>query len=235
MTRRRGVFTSFALLISGGVVLGFSTETLPDPSTLDVISVDPQRAVFDAVTTGDVVRGEFEVLNSTSGPVAISSLSSSCGCTAVADLRLPRVIRPGERIPVTYEFDSTGYRDQAIQSIIIHAVDESRNALDVAHFVTANVKPLVVATPGSLSFSEPGSRVNVKVSSPARTDLAGFGVVPTRSWIRTAISSGSSFDVWVSGLPLTESDLHGEVVVRTGWMKDPELRIPVVYDTAATR
>jgi hypothetical protein len=86
--------------------------TLKEQSTYD----------FGSVKDGDVVEKSFAFANTGEGPLVISNISASCGCTTPEWPKEP--IAPGEESNITVRFNTTGKPGQQNKTVTITANTE---------------------------------------------------------------------------------------------------------------
>lgn len=96
------------------ISLSDSILSAPQPDTIDLGSV----------TAGEVIRHELTLQNSTSSPLIILSVASSCGCTKVDFPKKP--ILPGSDAPFAFEFDSNGFSGYQLKRITLQTSASSR-------------------------------------------------------------------------------------------------------------
>ena len=91
---------------------------------------------FGTVKEGTAVKHTFTLTNESKKPLNITSINTSCGCTASeAD---KRSLEPGESTQITVTFDSKGYSGQIRQYVYI-GTDNPQEAL-IKFVIMAEVK-----------------------------------------------------------------------------------------------
>lgn len=83
-----------------------------------------ERFDFGTVPQGQKVQHTFRFRNEGSGPLVISDVTTSCGCTAT--ILTDRTLAPGEEGAVQTEFDSEKYADRIQIRINVFSNDPAR-------------------------------------------------------------------------------------------------------------
>jgi hypothetical protein len=121
-----GVFVVFC------AVAQENQEVVPGPAlTFEEVSFD-----FGDIHQGDKVEHVFNFENTGDGPLVITNVQTTCGCTATDWPREP--IAPGETASITVNFNSAGKMGR--QNKIITIVSNASSAVNQIKIVT-NVLP----------------------------------------------------------------------------------------------
>jgi Protein of unknown function (DUF1573) len=105
---------------------------------------------FGSVPRGPTLVHPFRVVNKTSGPVSISSVRVSCGCTSAAVLR--SYLNPGEETAVVARMDTT--RFTGVKSVTIYVQFDRPAFEEVRLWVQANARYDFNVSPDSLAFGQ---------------------------------------------------------------------------------
>lgn len=100
------------------------------------IAADQLTWDFGRVRAGDVVKHEFVLINNSSKPLKIVSVTTSCGCT-VSKARKD-LLAPGESTFLSVAFNSKGYAQEVQQSIYV-VTDALDNSV-IRYIIKANVE-----------------------------------------------------------------------------------------------
>ena len=85
---------------------------------------------FGTIAQGTVVEHAFEVFNKGDQPLIVTSVKTTCGCTAAVPPG--GAIPPGLSAPVTVSFDSTGFSGQKEKTVRIYTNDPNNSELQVS-------------------------------------------------------------------------------------------------------
>jgi cytochrome c biogenesis protein CcdA len=96
---------------------------------------DPNYYDFGDVKEGDVLKHRFYLKNDGKEPLGIARVNTSCACT-VPKLGA-NVVRPGKRVPLTVQFDTTGYPGPRTRYIYVHT--DSKTTPVIVFEIHANV------------------------------------------------------------------------------------------------
>ena len=90
-----------------------------DTTMMAKISLEEERWTFDTITSGQVIEHTFNFTNSSSTPLLISNVSSSCGCTVPEWSK--EAVDPGKSSSIQVRFDSDQRKGFQEKTIIITA------------------------------------------------------------------------------------------------------------------
>ncbi len=87
-------------------------------------SPDADTVDFGRIREGESVRYEMLLHNATPDPVLILTVNTSCGCTSVDFPKQP--ILPGAEAPLSFTFDSKGFRGFQLKSLTLTTSADQR-------------------------------------------------------------------------------------------------------------
>lgn len=131
------VLASLFILFIGFGVVAQTADTEPNQNG-PKITFEESSFAFGDITQGDVVTHIFTYENTGNEALVISSVRTSCGCTAPDWNREP--LAPGEKTEMTIKFNSRG--KMGMQNKIITITSNAVNSTERIK-ITANVKPQV--------------------------------------------------------------------------------------------
>ncbi len=85
---------------------------------------------FGTVAQGTVIEHAFEIQNKGDQPLVVTSVKTTCGCTAAVPPG--GAIQPGLSAPVTVSFDSTGFSGPREKTVRIYTNDPETSELQVS-------------------------------------------------------------------------------------------------------
>lgn len=101
---------------------------LIDMDNSPIITFEEAEYNFGTIIEGAIVTNRFHFTNTGSGPLIISSVDASCGCTASKDWsRKP--IKPGEKGYIDAEFKSEGFPGTTDKSLTIVSNTQPTNTI----------------------------------------------------------------------------------------------------------
>lgn len=101
--------------------------------------ITPNPFETGAIAEGAVYNYTLTVENAGDGDLIVSAPYTTCGCTKVVSPKERSVIKPGEKLPITFTFDSSGYSGEVTNSIYFNTSDPAQSTVAVP------VKAVVVA------------------------------------------------------------------------------------------
>jgi hypothetical protein len=167
-------------LINGG----FSSETSAAGSQLDTSGAANGHPVaqaldpvydFGNVYRGTTVKHTFQLKNAGTGPLSISSVRTSCGCTAARPTKSE--LLPGEDSAIAVSFDTGADHGPATRTITVFTNDPAHQQLQLT--MRGDVKIQVEANPSLVIFerikrgTEQSRQVTLIDDMPDRTFKVG--------------------------------------------------------------
>ncbi|MEM9372479.1 MAG: DUF1573 domain-containing protein [Planctomycetota bacterium] len=187
---------------------GSPTEPAIAPATAPDAQVGNGRIVFvsDRLDAGELLdtetgHVEYQFRNVGNGPLTISQIKPSCGCT-VPELE-QKVYQPDETGTIKVDFDPKGKRGNVLQSIRVFT--DSKTSPMVNLTMRAMVKPIVVLEPNAvLNF------MSVEKGQEVSRDIKVMGRFPEFEVTRATTNDPLNFDVEV--IPGGEVEVDGDVL-----------------------
>jgi hypothetical protein len=105
---------------------------------------------FGAVPRGPTLTHHFRVVNNTKGPVTISGLRVSCGCTSAVALK--NTLQPGEETSIVARMDTS--RFIGVKSVTIYVTFSQPAVEEVRLWVQANARNDFALSPDTLSLGQ---------------------------------------------------------------------------------
>jgi len=99
------------------------------------ISVPVSTHDFGTIKQGEIVKTEFDVLNSGDDLLKILNVTSSCGCTAVKPDK--NELAPGDATKIKVEFNSAGKIGKQVKTIYVESNDQKMPYMNLT--ITANI------------------------------------------------------------------------------------------------
>jgi hypothetical protein len=192
---------------------------------------------FGSVPRGPTLVYPFRVVNKTGGPVSITSVRVSCGCTSATVLR--SYLNPGEETAVVARMDTS--RFTGVRSVTIF-VQFDRPAFDeVRLWVQANARNDFAVSPDSLAFGQ--VRRGAAPTAAVQVTFYGHGdarIVDVRSesnYVRPALREVRRLESEVtyelsSGLrpDAPVGKWYTDVWLRTNNPMMPQVRVPLTVE-----
>lgn len=91
------------------------------------IGVDSRSVDFGQVATGEVAKVQFVLRNEGASPLVIRKIAANCGC--VTALAGSSELKPGEKVTLTANFATTGYRGRQSKQVTIISNDPTMPTL----------------------------------------------------------------------------------------------------------
>ncbi|MEW6746862.1 MAG: DUF1573 domain-containing protein [Planctomycetota bacterium] len=245
--------------------LVFSFKVKPGPETgADSTGSPPPRIEFDAyeVDFGELLAGEkkrhtYKFRNTGEGPLRVTRVRASCGCTVprlvskageIAPNELDTgakslVLAPGEEAELEVEFNSTGRAGKITKKIDVHSNDATRNPVVLS--IKGECRSAFELNPSNFYFSYPVMRRHAATRSvtfkPTQMpDCRIIEVVSPVPYITVAWSNTTMKDVdgQVAGPPTFKLDvtiseaaplgpITQAITVKTNNDRLPSIQIPV--------
>lgn len=188
---------------------------------------------FGEVNQGDKVHHSFTFRNAGDELLDITSISSSCGCTAA--LLSSRRIAPGETGEIKAIFDSSRFRGQIKKDISLQTNDPAHG--QVVFSLTGKVVELLSLSTTRIDWkwadAEQTGRSVVFITNQSSTPIVLQHPQTTSSQItasldRLNLESGQHARLTIEGqLAENTKRLSGYVMVKTDFAPLPQLRISV--------
>jgi len=105
---------------------------------------------FGSVPRGPALTHPFRVTNKTRGPVRISNVRVSCGCTTATALKTD--LAPGEATAILVHMDTT--RFTGVRSVTIYVQFDRPEFEEVRLWIQANARNDFAVTPDTLAFGQ---------------------------------------------------------------------------------
>lgn len=105
---------------------------------------------FGTITEGELLKHDFQLINTESYPVVVQQFNAECGCLAVS--AQGRTLAPGESLSIPVEFDSTGFAGPIKRSIEVETTNQSNPQLRFV--LTGKVDSRVTFSPDRIDFGE---------------------------------------------------------------------------------
>jgi len=98
---------------------------------------------FGKITQGEKVSHDFEFTNTGNADLMITSIQTSCGCTAV--IPSSQNLKPSDKAVLKVNFDSSGRKDEQIKHIYVESNDpqEPRITLEIKSFIEVPPGPRI--------------------------------------------------------------------------------------------
>ncbi len=196
------------------------------------ISVSEPSFDFGTVQEGATVDHDFAVKNTGTGPLTISRVVASCGCTASAASK--PTLQPNEEGAVKTRFDTAGFPGNVTKTVTLYSSDP--DAPMVVLTIKGTIEPGVTVNPQRLAFGE------VIKGAAASQEFA----VEVRGSSQSKIISAKSFSRYITveeksaderkkvylatlseDLPLEEFRARISVTVQGADGKQREINVPV--------
>ncbi len=217
---------SFCLLL---ILIVLPLHVFAAPAvTTEVLEYD-----FGEVAQGDKVTHSFRFKNSGDELLEISSVSSSCGCTAA--LLSSKRIAPGEMGEIRATFDSSRFRGQITKTITLN--NNSPLHPQVQFKLKGIVNELLSLSTNRISWAWPTAdqtgRSQVFIQNLSQQKIVLQEATSTSPQLqarldRLELAPGEKATLSVSGsLPPGSERLNGYLLVATDFKPMPQLRISV--------
>ena len=153
--KRNIVLTALAVLIPA---LGLAQEAAPAAATESKPIIDVVEKVkdFGLVAKGEILKAVFEVRNTGTAPLEITSVRPTCGCTVA---NYDKTIAPGGTGKIEADVDTTAFTGPIAKSVLVFSNDVANNQINLV--VRAEVRSFVEVLPRNLL------RLNVLQGEPA--------------------------------------------------------------------
>jgi hypothetical protein len=177
------------------------------------------------------ITHKFVIRNTGSGPLRISSVDATCGCT-VTDVN-PNVIEPGEQGEVVVTFRLAGRSGQQQKAIIVNS--NARNEPNLQLVMRGTAVSHVTMKPASVFFGKvPVGKRSVESMEITTDDSVSFNVGKLKSDSPhftpsvEVLKTGRAFRLEVAlAATAPEGQLHGEIELETDSKDYPKLFVPV--------
>ncbi len=204
-----------------------------------VIEIAEKTKDFGTVPKGEKLRATFEVKNTGKGPLEISQVRPTCGCTVA---NFDRTIAPGATGKVVAEVDTTGFTGPISKVVLLFCNDPAAPQVnlvikaDVRSFIEVLPRPLIIfrsvlqgesATEKVTLVSTDGSdfKVDGATASGGPYKLA-VRELPEKE--RIADRKGSQYELTVTvPADAPEGMLNHKITVKTTSPKAPEVTVNV--------
>lgn len=196
-----------------------------------VLRCDAPDFNFGRKDSREDIAHTFVLRNEGSGPLQITGIDSTCGCTVSNVSR--HQLAPGESAEVTVTFRLAGRSGPQEKAIVVHSNARNRPRLELVMRGTALSR--VTMKPASIFFGRVGAGKRAVESMAISTDESvSFSISKAKS---DAAHFTPSFEVLKAGRAFRldvalsdaapEGQLHGEIELTTDSQEYPKLFIPV--------
>jgi len=186
---------------------------------------------FGEVETGKSVEHEFAFTNTGPGVLAISKVTTGCGCTAA--LATAREVPSGGTGKVKVTFQTTGYKGQTTKQAYVESNDPRQPKVTLS--LNCTVKVALDSEPphyyfGTIAYGTTANQT-IRVFSPQGQAFHINRLTPASpsircSEVRPSAKGGYEFDITVGpGLPVGQ--FSASVVAETDCPRQPRLVIGV--------
>jgi hypothetical protein len=192
---------------------------------------------FGSVPRGPTLVHPFRVVNKTGGPVSISSVRVSCGCTSATALR--SYLNPGEETAVVARMDTT--RFTGVKSVTIYVQFNQPAFEEVRLWVQANARYDFNVAPDALAFGQikrgTAATAGVLVTFYGNGDSRVVDVRSESNYIRPALREVRRLDSEVTyqlsavlrpDVPVGK--WYTDVWLRTNNPAMPQVRVPLTVE-----
>lgn len=217
----------FVLLLLVLLALPFSSFAAP------VVSTEVSDYDFGQVSQGEKVTYTFRFRNSGDELLEISSVSSSCGCTAA--LLSSKRIAPGDMGEVKAIFDSSRFHGRVTKTITLKTNAPAQRT--VLFHLSGEVKELLAISTSRIvwNWKTHGDVTHARVVISNLSDQTILLQPPrstspaiTSALEKSEIAPGEKVTLSLSGsLPAGQQRLSGYILVNTNFKPMPQLRIAI--------
>jgi hypothetical protein len=153
--KRNIVLTALAVLIPA---LGLAQEAAPAAATESKPTIDVVEKVkdFGLVAKGETLKAVFEVRNTGTALLEITTVRPTCGCTVA---NYDKTIPPGGTGKIEADVDTTAFTGPIAKSVLVFSNDTANSQINLV--VKADVRSFVEVLPRNLL------RLNVLQGEPA--------------------------------------------------------------------
>jgi len=229
------MFRYSIVLFLGLAMASTSTAASWADGMFDELSKD-----FGSVPRGPTLTYPFRVKNNTKGPVNISSVSVSCGCTNAQALKT--YLQPGEETVILAKMDTT--RFSGPKTVTIFVKFDRPAAEEVRLWVTANGRSDVTISPEALTFGQikrgATPEASVTVTFYGMPDLKLTEAKGDSNYVQATIGEAKAangaiaYDVKAKLRNDTPAGKwYTDVWVKTNNAGLPQVRVPLTVDVAA--
>ncbi len=198
-----------------------------------VVSTEVLEYDFGEVAQGDKVSYPFRFKNSGDELLEISSVSSSCGCTAA--LLSSKRIAPGDMGEIKATFDSSRFRGQVAKIITLttNAPSHPQVQFKLKGVVNELLSVSTARISWTFSTAEQVSRSQVIIGNQSQQKIVLRKATSTSPQVTATLdhlelAPGEKATLSVSGsLPPDSERLNGYLLVATDFTPMPQLRISV--------
>jgi hypothetical protein len=192
---------------------------------------------FGSVPRGPTLVHPFRVVNKTSGPVRISGIRVSCGCTSATALR--SYLNPGEETAVVARMDTSLF--VGVRSVTIYVQFDRPAFEEVRLWVQANARYDFNVTPDSLAFGQvkrgAAPSAGVLITFYGHADARIVDVHSESNYIRPALQEVRRLDSEVTYQLSTAlradtpvGKWYTDVWLRTNNPALPQVRVPLTVE-----
>jgi hypothetical protein len=115
------------LLLSAGLLSACGPSAPPSPAAGATpatpaptahLAFEPPAFDFGRVLPGRPMRKQFTLRNLTGEAVAVTSVTTDCGCLLVGDH--PRMLAPGAAAPLTIQLTTPDHAGPVVRNVVVH-------------------------------------------------------------------------------------------------------------------
>ena len=174
---RNIVLTALAVLVP---TLALAQQAAPAAAQESKPAIDVVEKVkdFGMVAKGETLKAVFEVRNTGTAPLEITSVRPTCGCTVAS---FDKTIPPGGTGKIEADVDTTAFTGPIAKSILVFSNDQANNQINLV--VRAEVRSFVEVLPRNLL------RLNVLQGEPA-TEKVTLVSADGSAFAVTAVDAG---------------------------------------------
>jgi hypothetical protein len=213
----------FFLVIGCAVFLlftGIAYATLEIPQT---------KYNFGEVEEKTIIEHTFQIINPSSVPVDIISVTPDCGCT-VADFT--KRIEPKQTGHVKLKLDTRGYKGFITKTSIVKTSDDVNKEFVLV--LEGNVKVPIDISSRNILFYGPDSKgqkkqiiIKAQKPEPLSIQFLRNSLEGKVSYNLQEKEKGKVFELVLECLEGPEANFYGELVFKTNYPQEPEIKIMV--------
>jgi len=193
------------------------------------LEVPQTRFNFGEVEEKEIVEHVFKIINSSSVPIDIISVTPDCGCT-VADFT--KRIEPNQTGFVKLKLDTRGFKGFVTKSSIVKTSDDTNREFVLV--LEGNVKVPIDISSRNVLFHGSDTKgqkkqiiIKAQKSEPLSIELVRNTLEGKISHKLEEKEKGKTFELTLECLEGAEASFYGELVFKTNYNQEPEIKIMV--------
>jgi hypothetical protein len=190
---KRNIAIAALLVVLPTLALAQQAVSGPGNETKPTMDIAEKVKDFGLVAKGDKIKATFEVKNTGTAALEISSVRPTCGCTVA---NFDKLIQPGGTGKVEAEVDTTAFSGPIAKSILVFSNDQANPQVNLV--IKAEVRSFVEVLPRNLI------RLNVLQGEPATEKVVLSSADASEFKVTEVDTAGGPYEVKFRELPENE-------------------------------